>query len=190
MTKKTVLLLLLLLVMFAPSLALAGSFDIPAGDKSKEIWLDALFGPLVGGDAAGSNPLGPLFGVLNAVVLFVAGILIAYQLLAGTLATAHEGEVLGKRWSSVWIGSFFFCAASFVFSSSTSASNRSSNAPSVHADGKALRGLRCKRRLERSWMARRFALSSAFFRLVGSDGFASGSKGKAIVGKPSVLPVA
>lgn len=102
---KRIALPLFLLVLFAPSLSLAAGapFEIPAGDKSLEVFLNALFGPLVGGSDAGSNPLGPMFGVLNGVVLSVAGVMVAYQMLAGTLATAHEGEVLGRRWSSMWI---------------------------------------------------------------------------------------
>jgi conjugal transfer/type IV secretion protein DotA/TraY len=35
--------------------------------------------------------------------MFLAGILAAYTLIAGTMATAHDGEMLGKKWSSAWV---------------------------------------------------------------------------------------
>jgi conjugal transfer/type IV secretion protein DotA/TraY len=36
-------------------------------------------------------------------IMFLAGILAAYTLIAGTMATAHDGEMLGKKWSSMWL---------------------------------------------------------------------------------------
>jgi len=36
-------------------------------------------------------------------IMFLAGILAAYTLIAGTMATAHDGEMLGKKWSSAWV---------------------------------------------------------------------------------------
>ena len=48
----------------------------------------------------------PLLGgikVFNGGCLIIGGILAAYTILAGTLNTAHDGEMLGKKFSSVWI---------------------------------------------------------------------------------------
>lgn len=108
MSKKTLVNYgLIVLALLLPSLSFAASsstpFEIPDGDKFKSIFLDTLFGPLVGNDAAGSNPLGPIIGEFCSAVMMIAGLVTAYTMMAGTLATAHEGEVLGKRWSSVWI---------------------------------------------------------------------------------------
>lgn len=36
-------------------------------------------------------------------LLLVGGILGAYTLIAGTMATAHDGQMLGKKWSSMWL---------------------------------------------------------------------------------------
>lgn len=37
------------------------------------------------------------------VCLVLGGIIAAYVLLSGTMQTAHDGDLLGKRWSSMWI---------------------------------------------------------------------------------------
>lgn len=49
------------------------------------------------------NPYSPIFTVFNMALLHVAGVLAAYTLLAGTASTAHDGEMLGKKWSSMWL---------------------------------------------------------------------------------------
>jgi len=51
----------------------------------------------------GNNPLAAMFLVTNAALLTFGGVLAAYTLLAGTMQTAHDGEMLGKKWSSMWI---------------------------------------------------------------------------------------
>lgn len=87
----------------SPAEAAAPSFFTPsAGDKSISEFLVPIFGPLFG-SGGGSSPLMALFGVFNAAALTIGGILAAYTLLAGTMQTAHDGEMLGKRWSSMWL---------------------------------------------------------------------------------------
>ena len=88
-----------LMLVAAP--AFAGPFDVPATDKSKEIFIDYLFGPLTG--AGSASPLSGVITIFNQAMLFVGGILVAYTLIAGTMSTAHDGEMLGKRWSSMWV---------------------------------------------------------------------------------------
>lgn len=79
-------------------------FDPPAGDKSIKLLLEPIFGNLFtsGGDGSGS-PLATLIQTFNGAVLLIGGVLAAYTLLAGTMATAHDGEMLGKKWSSMWV---------------------------------------------------------------------------------------
>ncbi len=48
-------------------------------------------------DINGGNPLESLIQSFNAVVLIIAGIVITYQIMNGLIATAHEGEFLGKK---------------------------------------------------------------------------------------------
>ncbi|EPN9163643.1 DotA/TraY family protein, partial [Escherichia coli] len=36
-------------------------------------------------------------------LLVLGGVLAAYVLISGTMVTAHDGEMLGKKWSSMWL---------------------------------------------------------------------------------------
>lgn len=40
---------------------------------------------------------------LNGVILMVAGIILGYIFVAGTMNTAHDGQMLGKKWGSTWL---------------------------------------------------------------------------------------
>ena len=91
-----------LLAMLLPSLAFASNlFDVPAGDVSMKV-LGAIFGGLLD-SGGGSDPLLAGIKMFNGGCLIIGGILAAYTILAGTLNTAHDGEMLGKKFSSVWI---------------------------------------------------------------------------------------
>lgn len=58
---------------------------------------------LDGGSASGSGTvLFEIFNAFNAVVLLGVVFLVFYTLLAGIVGTAHEGETLGKRYSTLW----------------------------------------------------------------------------------------
>lgn len=92
---------------FFPELAWADnqamSFSPPPSDLSI-VFLRDIFG-LVDGVLAGggSQILGSMFGIFNAAVLSLAGIVIIYTILVATVNTAGDGQVLGKNWSSIWI---------------------------------------------------------------------------------------
>lgn len=94
---------LIALMGLVPVLAFAdtsGPFTVNNSDISLKI-LSQIFGgltPLAGDDAFKSA-----ITTFNGAVLIVGGILATYTLLAGTLGTAHDGEMLGKKFSSVWI---------------------------------------------------------------------------------------
>lgn len=71
-----------------------------SGAESWSMQLAAqIFGPLFG---AGATLLSISIGYLNVAILVVGGLLFFYNVTAGLLQTAHEGEVLGKRWNSLW----------------------------------------------------------------------------------------
>ncbi len=79
------------------------SFTPAPGDITFTIlqsWYGVVDGVLAG---TGSQLFGTLFGIFNSGVLTLAGIIVTYTLMVSTLNTAHEGEVLGKQFSSVWI---------------------------------------------------------------------------------------
>ncbi len=104
------LLVLLFTVFFSPlvlaqSIGSIGNLSLtpPPGDVSVA-FLSNIFGSVDGVlHGSGSQLLGNMFGVFNAAVLFLGGLVILYTLLISTLNTAHEGEVLGKDWSSIWV---------------------------------------------------------------------------------------
>ena len=95
---------LLFAALLTPGLAMAGDlFDIPSQDVSVKM-LKALFGDLVEQNIGISkNPILEPIKALNSGALIVGGILAAYTILAGTVGTAHDGQMLGKKLSSVWV---------------------------------------------------------------------------------------
>ena len=90
--------------LYADSFSNFGSlFVAPDSDISKNL-LSYMFGRMEGVLTSGGSPLlGMMFSVFNSTVLAVGGIVILYTLFVSTLNTAHQGEVMGKNWSSVWI---------------------------------------------------------------------------------------
>ena len=95
-------------LLLMPTLAFAQAvpsniFTPVSGDKSMQI-LDALFGKIgVFGGMSGSDAFFSIITVLNAAALTIGGILVAYTIIVGTANTAHDGEMLGKKFSSVWV---------------------------------------------------------------------------------------
>lgn len=89
-----------------PIMALADSslsFTPPASDFSV-VFLGNIFGIVDGVlHGTGSQIMGSMFGVFNAAVLALGGIVIMYTLLVSTMNTAQEGQMLGQKWSSIWI---------------------------------------------------------------------------------------
>lgn len=49
------------------------------------------------------NVVGVMFKVLNTIALTVGVFIVIYTTVMGVIATAHEGEALGKKWSSLWV---------------------------------------------------------------------------------------
>ncbi|MFM0593999.1 DotA/TraY family protein [Paraburkholderia dilworthii] len=88
-----------LLALMSGSANATDIFTAPSTDWTIQNILNPLFGQ---GLTFADSPLGPLVSIFNAAVLFVGGLLATYTIIAGTMATAHEGEMLGKRWSSMW----------------------------------------------------------------------------------------
>lgn len=96
-----------LLMLFLPALVYAGdgslAFTPPPTDYSV-IFLGNIFGIVDGVlHGTGSQIMGEMFGVLNAAILALGGIVVMYTLVVGTMNTAQEGQMLGQKWSSIWI---------------------------------------------------------------------------------------
>lgn len=77
-----------------------GFFSDRDGDPLTQVYLAELFGPLFGGTAA--TVFSRIIGYFNIIALVLGGLLFAWNATAGLLQTAHEGELLGRRWSSLW----------------------------------------------------------------------------------------
>lgn len=96
----------LLCVLF-PALAFADgsvSFFTPPSTDYSVIFLGNLFGQVDGVlYGTGSQIMGKLFLVFNSAVLALGGIVVTYTLIVATMNTAHEGQFLGQKWSSIWI---------------------------------------------------------------------------------------
>lgn len=73
-----------------PALAAAAEAD-PA-----TAWLNAIVG------ANGETAFAALLGWINSVMLGIGSLILGYNVWAGTIQTAHEGQLLGRRWSSLW----------------------------------------------------------------------------------------
>lgn len=99
--------ILSILLCLLPQAATAGIFDPPHTDKSIE-YLGVVFGGSLGninlGLTQGSNHvLTHLFQIFNGIILAVAMFILSYVGIVSTVNTAQEGQVMGKKWSSVWI---------------------------------------------------------------------------------------
>lgn len=92
------MLLALVMIIFTQNAHAADLFTVADTDKSKLWFLDVLFP-----EDLAQSPLAKTMTILNSAVLLVGGILAAYTLIAGTMSTAHDGEMLGKKWSSMWL---------------------------------------------------------------------------------------
>lgn len=94
----TIFTLLFFCLLITQNAYAADLFTVPDTDKSKLWFLDVLFP-----ENLAQSPLASTMTILNSAVLLVGGILAAYTLIAGTMSTAHDGEMLGKKWSSMWL---------------------------------------------------------------------------------------
>lgn len=107
-----------LLILFAllsiSSLAFAADpglhqFTPPPGDTSVD-FLHEVFGSIVN-IASGQNAtsienddvLGSMMSVFNTSVLFLGMIFVGYTTITGTVNSAHDGEILGKKMSEIWV---------------------------------------------------------------------------------------
>jgi len=107
--------ILLVLALATPALALAAGsglnqFTPPPGDTSVD-FLHEVFGKIVnmvalGADTRGADVddvLGRMMSVFNTGVLFLGMVFVGYTTIKGTIDSAHDGEVLGKKMSEIWV---------------------------------------------------------------------------------------
>lgn len=80
------------------------AFTPPPGDISVN-FLRQVFGSVVDGAGTGDgmSVLGAMMGVFNLAILFLAMVFVCYTTIKGTVDSAHDGEVLGRKMSEVWV---------------------------------------------------------------------------------------
>lgn len=109
-------LLVLMILATMPMLAHAnnaastGPFVIQQNDYFVNFLMKGLLGDVVNVNSAtaqstltGPGTLGAIFRVFNLGVAFFGSIIIMFIAVVGILNTGHDGEFLGKRWSSFWV---------------------------------------------------------------------------------------
>lgn len=89
--------------LFAQDVYTKGLFFSPPPSDVSIKFLSDIFGSVDGILYGSSQLLGTMFGVFNAAVLGLGTVLAGYVIMVSTLNTAQDGEVLGRRWSSIWI---------------------------------------------------------------------------------------
>jgi conjugal transfer/type IV secretion protein DotA/TraY len=85
-------------------------FTPPAGDASV-VFLQEMFGSIVGLISSGGNVrggatdsvIGAMMKIFNSAVMFLGMLFVAYTTIKGTVDSAHDGELLGRKMSSIWI---------------------------------------------------------------------------------------
>lgn len=77
----------------------------PPPDDIAVRFLRQIFGTIVDGGGTGDQQslMGVMMGVFNTAVLFLAMLFVLYTTVKGTVDSAHDGEILGKKMSEVWV---------------------------------------------------------------------------------------
>ncbi len=95
----------LLIGLVTPGIVYADYFKPPPTDKSIG-FLGQLFGPAMGSIHLGGNAnpaLLHMFERFNATAMILGTIIISYIAIISTINTAQEGQVMGRKWNSIWI---------------------------------------------------------------------------------------
>lgn len=80
--------------------------NVPMSDKSREL-LGFIFGGNVGSIPLGSgdqiDAISELFLLFNQIMISAGTLIVSYIYFVGTINTTQEGEVMGKKYASLWI---------------------------------------------------------------------------------------
>ena len=95
--------IILFILALMPSFAEAANmFEPVPADKAMKL-LAAMFGNLGVFGASSSDAFSGVITAFNAAALTIGGLLVTYTIVTGPLGTAHDGEMLGKKYSSIWV---------------------------------------------------------------------------------------
>jgi len=104
-----------LIALALPEQTLAAiSWTVDPTDKSYE-YLGQIFGN-VGNVLTGTGGaiIGNLFQIFNIAVLALGSLVVSYTIIISTINTAQEGDVMGRKWSSMWIPLRAFAGMAFL----------------------------------------------------------------------------
>lgn len=97
------------LILWAASVSVSNAAEINIadiitgeGDSRSNSFLNMIFGPLFTGPND-ETLISSLIANFNVLFFAVGCILIVYNIVVGVTETAHEGEVLGRQHSSLWV---------------------------------------------------------------------------------------
>lgn len=101
--KKYYSFILAMALMWLPTTLFAFEWSSDPDDKSI-FYLGQIFG-IVGSvlNGTGSSLIGDLFSIFNIAVLALGGLVVSYTIILTTINTAQEGEMMGRKFSSIWI---------------------------------------------------------------------------------------
>lgn len=88
--------------------------DMPASNDLSVQILAEIFGSIVDGQGNDAGLFQGAMGAFTGAILTLGGLLAAYTIFSGTIGTAHDGEMLGKKYSSVWVPIRFSLAALLI----------------------------------------------------------------------------
>jgi len=98
--------LITLLALLFPVVAFSAesmSFNPTPSDISV-VFLGNIFGVVDGIlHGSGGQMMGAIFNVFNSAILALGGVVMMYIIMVSTMNTAHEGQMLGQKWSSIWV---------------------------------------------------------------------------------------
>lgn len=99
------LLAIVLLALSLPAFADTASRFTPSENDVSIIVLKEIIGDWISSKSA--NSVTPLLSgamhIFNSGILVFATAIFAYAAIVGTLQSAHDGQLLGKQWSTVWV---------------------------------------------------------------------------------------
>ncbi len=79
-------------------------FGTPSSTDLSMQWLYGMFPSYFSSTGVSFNQdaVAQMFQVINGTLLSVGGVILSYHTVTGIVATAHEGEALGRRWHTMW----------------------------------------------------------------------------------------
>lgn len=106
------IIIVLLLNMLFVNIASAADLFTPFADSLATKYALPIFAPE-------TTPFSVVLFIFNSATLMVAGLIFFYNTVIGTVATAHDGQMLGKKWSSMMMPIRLVLSVAFMLPAGT-----------------------------------------------------------------------